>query len=374
MNETKKKPDKRSIGARKILGLFANWGVAIFGTVGVALLLMYLAGAFNEKVSEVAGESVRSIPAGAKIVEVKTIVRPRYETAVGSIEPIHESSVASKLLAKVVEVNVTAGQRVERGDILVRLNDDDLRSRLQQAQAQRAAAEAHAQQAQLSFKRAEQLVQQNAISRAEYDLAATAVRTSQAELDRATQAIEEAKVVLDYTIIKAPFKGVVIDKNVEPGDTVTPGQTLLTLYDPESMQLVANVRESLATKLKVGEPLRARLDTFDHECLATVPEVVPRADVGSRSFQVKVSGPCPPGVYSGMFGRIMLPLADEKLIVVPRAAVRHVGQLRLVDVVEGEHTVRRSIQVGRKIDDLWEVLSGLKPGEKIVLTEDGGSD
>ncbi len=363
--------DSKSKAAKAWLPVLGTWGIAIVGTVGVSWLLMVLAGAFTTKVSDAEREAHAARAVNGNVVEAQLISRPRYETAVGSIEPIHQSSVAAKILAKVSEVNVTAGQAVQADEILVRLNDEDLQSRLKQAEAQRDAAAARAQQAQTEFARARNLVAGNAISQAEYDQAATAVRTSEAEFQRAERAIEEARVFIDYATIRAPFGGIVVDKQVQAGDTVSPGQTLLTLYDPTQMQLVANVRESLAMKLKVGQELSAKLESLDHECLATVREVVPQADAGSRSFQVKVSGPCPPGIYSGMFGRILLPLDEEQLIVIPAAAVRRVGQLSLVDVVEGNQAVRRHVQIGRQLDGMVEVLSGLRPGEGVVVPTPG---
>ena len=109
------------------------------------------------------------------------------------------------------------------------------------------------------------------------------------------------------------------------------------------------------------------LDSIDYECQATVREVVPQAEAGSRSFQVKVSGPCPTGIYSGMFGRIALPLDSETLVVIPIAAVKHVGQLTLADVVVDGNLVRRSLQLGRTIGNDIEVLSGVIPGEKVAI-------
>ncbi len=111
-----------------------------------------------------------------------------------------------------------------------------------------------------------------------------------------------------------------------------------------------------------------------YECQATISEVVPEAETASRSFAVKVTGPCPPGVYSGMFGRIYLPLDDEEIVVIPASAVRHVGQLSIVDVV-GEHGAqRRHVQLGREFDTDLEVLSGLKPGEKVILWNQPDTD
>ena len=360
------KPKKMNAWA-KILAALSARSVAILGTIGVGWLLMFLAGMFNPKVDPQVVPVGRSLPADASLVEVRLVRNPRFETAVGTIEPIHQSSVASKLLAKVSEVNVSAGQEVAAGEILVQLNDDDLQSRLKQAEAGRDAARARAQKAAADFNRGKTLIERNAISSSEFESYATAKRTSEAELQRAERAVEEATVFIDYATIRAPYAGIVVDKQVQEGDTVTPGQTLLTLYDPNQMQLVANVRESLAMKLKVGQELQARLDALDHECLATVREVVPEADPTSRSFQVKVAGPCPPGLYSGMFGRLLLPLGEEELLLIPQTAVKRVGQLTLVDVVEGEQLVRRHVQLGRTFGKDIEVLSGLMPGEQVLV-------
>ncbi len=361
------KPSKRATFAH-VLQILKSWTIAIVGTLSVGLILMYLAGVFSPKVPD--GDTAhagRPLPAGAKIALAQLLRRPRFESAVGSIEPVHRSAIAAKILAKVIEVNVTAGQLVSAGDVLVRLSDDDLRSRLQQADAALDSAQARLAQARSDFQRASQLIQGNAISQAEYESLATAVRTSEAEVERTSRAIDESKVFLDYATISAPFDGIVVDKQVQAGDTVSPGQTLLTIYDPNNMQLVANVRESLAMKLRVGQEVAAKLESLDHECLATVSEVVPQADIGSRSFQVKVSGPCPPGIYSGMFGRILLPLEEEQIVVIPAATVRRVGQLTLVDMVEGEQLARRHIQIGRALGSDVEVLSGLQPGERVLL-------
>ncbi len=346
---------------------FGSWAFALAGTAGVAWLLMVLAGVFSPKVIQTDQASQRPLPPGALLVPVRSVTQTRYETAVGTIEPIHESSVASKILAKVEAVNVTAGQLVRAGDVLVSLNDEDLQSQLSQAASVRDAAEAIVQQAERDLTRAEQLFASQAVSAAELESARTAVKTTLAERERASQAVEEAKVRLAYSQITAPFDGIVVDKAVQAGDTVIPGQMLLSIYDPDQMQLVANVRESLAMQLKIGQQLPAKLETLDHECMATVREVVPQADVGSRSFQVKVSGPCPPGIYSGMFARLMLPLEDETVLLIPAKAARRVGQLTLVDVAEGAELVRRQVQLGRSFGQDVEVLSGLREGEQVVL-------
>ncbi len=353
---------------RRILGRLA---LAVILISGLGLLLLALARVFHSKVATDQAAPPTKAAGDLPLAKVRLVRRPRFETAVGTVRPVHETAVASKLLARVIEVKVKAGQTVTRDEVLVRLDDAELQARLKQAEAVLAAARSAHDQASTDYKRAQQLLEGKAIARAEYDKFETTYRTATAELERAQQAVREAKVLLDYATIRAPMTGIVVDKRVEAGDTVGPGQVLLTLYDPTRMQMVVTVRESLAERLKVGQKIQGRLEALKHDCEATVSEIVPEAQAASRSFTVKVTGPCPPGVYSGMFGRIFIPLEDEEVVVVPAAAVFKVGQLDMVDVVVDGMVRRRSVQLGRKLDQDYEVLAGLTAGEKVVLPESG---
>jgi membrane fusion protein (multidrug efflux system) len=346
------------------------WGrtvLIVAMTAGLGLWLFSLAGFFHPKIEPGLIENPPRPLGDRPVAVVERIRRPRVETAVGTVLPVHETSVASRLLAKVVEVRVSAGQRVSEGELLVRLEDSDLVARKKQAEAALAAAESAQRRAEADFRRAQQLWAEQAIARAEYERDEAAFRTATAELERARQAVREAEVWLDYATIRAPLGGIVVDKRVSVGDTVVPGQVLLTLYDPSRMQLLATVRESLAQKLAVGQSIRARLEALQHQCDATISEIVPQAQAASRSFTVKVVGPCPPGVYSGMFGRIEIPLEDEELLVVPAAAILQVGQLDLVDLVVDGRLQRRSVRLGRPLDGRIEVLAGLKEGDRVAL-------
>jgi len=360
----------RSADVRRISRFIVFIAVALGMAAGLIALLLVLAGVFKPKVDS---DRTALLPSAGPIPdttqEVRVVRRPRMESAVGTVEPVHEAAVASKLLARVLEVKATAGQTVSEGDVLVRLDDADLRSRLEQAQSAVRGAESRYERAKADHARAETLVESRVVTRADFDQIVADLKTAEAELRRSQQAVEEARVLLAYATIRAPLTGVVIDKRVESGDTVSPGQVLATLYEPNRMQLVATVRESLAERLKVGDVIQASLDALGHACSATIREIVPQAEAASRSFKVKVTGPCPPGVYSGMFGRILIPLSDEDVLIVPREAVSHVGQLSLVDVVEGNGVRRRSVQLGRELPEGYEVLAGLRAGEKVVVPD-----
>ena len=343
--------------------------VALVAIAGVTWMLLGLSGLFHEKVPATASRPTADAPPAedAEIVAVRELRRPRYETAVGSVKPVHEVAVAAKILAVIEEMRVSAGQQVRAGDVLVVLDDEALVARLRQAESAAGAAQAAAERAELDLGRAERLRQQNAVTQAQLDEAVAAARATKADLLRAQQAVEEARVMRSYATLSSPINGIVVDKRAEPGDTAAPGQVLVTLYDPTQMQMVASVREGLASRLKVGEEVPARLENLGIDCHATVREIVPESQAATRTFLVKVTGPCPPGVTSGMFGRISVPLDEELLLVVPDRAIHRVGQLTMVDLVVDSHVERRAIRLGRAIDGDREVLSGLRAGDRVMV-------
>jgi membrane fusion protein (multidrug efflux system) len=356
-----------------------GWLISLFISVaaiaGVTWMLLHLSGLFMEKVPPADHQQAVSdaLPAGTELVVVRRITRPRYESAVGTVKPVHEVSVSAKIMAVIEDVRVGAGQAVRAGDLLVVLDDDALVARVAQAEATADAARAAAERAAQDLGRAQRLAAQNVVTEAELDAAFATAKSTDADRIRATQAIEEARVMLGYARLTSPISGIVVDKRAEAGDTAVPGQVLVTLYDPTQMQMVASVREGLASRLKVGAEVPAMLENLGIECHATVREIVPESQAESRSFLVKVSGPCPPGITSGMFGRIAVPLEDESLIVVPERAIRRVGQLTMVDLFTDGRVVRRAVRLGREIDADREILSGLSAGDRLAVRLPAGA-
>jgi RND family efflux transporter MFP subunit len=364
-----------------LLKVASRLAVVLVLAAAVVWVMIYLQGGCHRKV-DTTPRSAQGTPIGtAKVQPVRSVQTIATESAPGAVEPVHEAAVASKLFERVIEVNVTAGQHVKKDQVLVRLDDSTAKSRLQQATAAVASAKAAADQAQIDAKAVEQAFRIQAATQSELDRANNALKARQADLLRAESALGEARLTLEFTVILAPIDGVIIDKRVNVGDTVAQGQVLLTLYDPTRMQLVAQVRESLAQGLKVGQSIQARIESMGYVCQGQISEIVPQANIASRTFLVKVAGACQPGVYPGMFGRIVIPVGVEELTVIPVAAVRRVGQLDLVDVAENGVRRQRFVRLGRELSDsaaatmpatlpagrYVQVLSGLRPGEQVVV-------
>lgn len=306
------------------------------------------------------------LPSGASLYTVTLEDVPQYRSAIGSVQAVHTADIGSKLMAQVKAVDVTAGKEVKEGDVLVQLDDTDLQAQARQAQAQLDQAKSAAEQAQWDYDRQANLVNTGSITEQEFLHTRTNRDKAKAAAVQAEQALKYAEATLSWTVIHSPINGVVVDKLVEPGDLVKAGQTLVRVYNRDKMQLVASVPEMLASSLSLGQNVNVKLDVLPMACVGTVSEIVPEAATQSRTFQVKVTGPCPPGIYSGMFGRLFIPNGSDKQTRIPVSAVRTYGQLQQVMVSEGKTAKRRFVSLGDTAGDQVIVLSGLKAGEKIV--------
>lgn len=346
-------------------------GQVLLLVVVVVGLMLWLMGTFHSKVAPLRQPSERlTSAAGISTLPVKKISVLEKETATGTIRPIYESAVASKVMEKVLEVNFLAGQAVHKGDVLIRLDDQSLKAEVGKAQGSLDAAKAVRDHAKVEYEATDHAYRAGAAAKMDLDRADNAFKSAQADVQRLEEALNSARISLNYSVVNSPMDGIIIDKKVNVGDTTTPGQVLLTLYDPQRMQLVARVRESLAQRLKIGQQLDVQVENAKAVCHGTVTEIVPEAESASRTFSVKVAGPCEYGVYAGTFGRLRIPLDTQDVLVIPSVAVTHVGQLDMVRVVADGQVDRRSVRLGRMLPeqgDVFEVLSGLAEGEKVVM-------
>jgi len=347
----------------------------VIAVVGIAVLLVvvaWLSGYFEPKVDpgrvEVEGERVEG---PAVEVEIRTV--PRIVRAVGTVRAVHETAVGSRLLSHVTAVHITAGQAVQAGDVLIELDKADLEARLQQSRAALDASTARQAKAENDLKKVGELHEGGAATQQELYDAERAVEVARADVDAARQAIAEVEAQLEYATVRSPIDGIVIDKLVEVGDLAQPGRTLVTLYEPDRLQLVAAVPERLALGLNVGDEVGVELEALDMRCHGMISEIVPQASPASRSLLVKVTGPCPPGVMTGMFGRLLIEDGREEQLLVPVEAVRTIGQLEMVQAVveaeaegEGVRAERRYVRTGEMIDGHVEILAGLSPGDRVL--------
>ncbi len=321
---------------------------------------------------------------------------PSTYEATGTVRARVSSVISSKLMATVREVKVQLGDRVREGQTLVTLDSRDQDASARRAMAAReevrqavpeadsavAAAKANFDLAQSTFQRMNELYSKKSISDQEFDEASERRKAAQAnyqmmqarrsQLDSKMAQIEEdirtADVAQSYAEIKAPFAGLVAAKTVEPGILAVPGVPLLTLERDGAYRLEASVEESRLAAIHVGQPVRVALDGVDRTLEARVSEIVPVVDAASRAYTVKIDLPALPVVRSGSFGRALFQLGSRSILTIPTSAVTERGQLRSVLVAENGVARTRLITLGQHAGDRVEVLSGLQPGDAVVIS------
>lgn len=379
------------------------------------LLMMWLSGAFVEKV-EPGPPMARPQPEKFKTWKTERRVYPLILEQPGTVRAQTEAQVSSRIMAQVKDVLVREGDRVTGGDsgssptILARLDDRDIQARLRQAESQVAAmiragevakarlssARAQAESAragrekvvsdyrryedlerhqaatgqQLEHARAQKAAAEAQFVSAQQDVQAAQgeVARIQAQREQAEAALAEARAMLSYTVIHAPFTGQVIRKMVNVGDMASPGQPLFLLETPMRPELHVHLSESLIPYLKPGQELGMRIDALDRTFIGDVREITPRSDPATRTVLVKVSFSPEPELVNGLFGRLQVPYGKYEAIVIPYSAVREVGQLQLVEVLDREgYPQRRFVTLGERHGDLVEVLSGLQENEEVVV-------
>jgi RND family efflux transporter MFP subunit len=321
------------------------------------------------------------------------------DRAVGTVRPLTESRLEAQVTARVLEVRVRPGDRVDKGDLLIILDSSQPQSRVDQArqglqsaaarkrQAAQAVVSAKAvlSEAEAAFKRTKKYYESEAATKQDLERAQSAYLQAKAGLERAEQSLreagagvrqsskvlEESRIALGYNRIKATESGEVAKRLVEPGDLAWPGKTLIVLQTRGSLRLESLVREGLIDRIRMGEKMEVSLDALGRKIQGIVEEIVPAADPVTRTFIVKVGLTDTEGLYPGMFGRLLVPLEHKSVVTVPAESIVRVGQLEMVIIKNGERWERVFVKTGRPINGRIEILSGLKGGETIALTGAG---
>jgi RND family efflux transporter MFP subunit len=300
-----------------------------------------------------------------------TVGRTRFlkrEEAVGTVKTKREVLIAPRIMGTILELPVRAGDRVDQGQVLARLDDRDARTRLEQARSGVVEAESESSRAQTDYRRFERLRQQNAVPQQQFEQAQAAYRAAAARLKMAREALKEAEINVGFSEIRSPVTGFVVEKDMEVGDMASPGRPILLVQEGGTLRLEAAVREGLAGTVELGAALKVKVDAIQQELTGTVEEKVPEADPRSRSFLVRVALPLTPGLRSGMFGRLYIPTGTVTPLTVPAGAIQRNGQLEQVWVISdsGEPS-KRYVRTGETFEEHVEVLSGLDEGERVVV-------
>jgi RND family efflux transporter MFP subunit len=339
---------------------------AAISLVGLIIVLVWAQGGFHSKIP--GGTSpIPEKPAEVKTVTADVTTAAGAVTVSGTVVSKDTAKVASRIQGYVVELLVDAGDTVKKDQVLLRIDTKEMSERLDQSKANLESAKADLVKTRNDFERYKLLFESQSIAKKDYDDSLAKYEMARAAEQRAQAVVEEAKTMMSYGVVTAPFDGIVSERDVNVGDLATPGRTLLTLYKPGALELVAPVPEQYAPYVKVGSPVKLAVPSINLIRESAVREVVPQRDEKTRSITVKAPLPEAHGLGPGLYGAMRFDTATSQVIVLPEKAVRIVGQLESVKVIQDGAIQVRHVKTGRNLGDgRVEIISGLAPGEKVV--------
>ena len=319
--------------------------------ISILLTGLFLAGCGQEKVAD-APESLAPVMATRQAVERREV--PVFEEVVGTVRPRKAAQVIAKVTGRLLEMTAIPGRKVKAGDLLAKLDVGELDAAL-------ARAEAALGQADRDLARFRSLRDSGAVALAEFEQA-------EARQRMATATVAETKTMVQNASVTAPFDGTVTRKYLEPGDLASPERAIFAMEDSSLLQLEIHVAEAMAGSITLGSKFRVEVGGAGAEIEGCVSELSPSADVGSRTFLVKLDLPLHESLRAGQFGRAFVPWGKRAALLVPSNALISRGQMDYVFTVAQNIARLRIVSIGATREDSTEILAGLDGGEAIVLS------
>ncbi len=284
----------------------------------------------------------------------------------GTVEAVHQATVSAQTAGRIAEVTYDVDDFVEAGSVMIRFTDVEQRTALRQAEARLNEAQAMRTVAQEEYRRAQNLQERGLGSQRDLDTAKAAQESSRARVASAESAVEAARQQLDYTVVKAPYSGIVTQRHVEVGEAVTPGQALISGLSLERLRVAVDLPQSVAAGVR-RDP-RASLVTDEGRIEAAKVTLFPVADPVTNTFRVRLDLPEGQfGLYPGMFVKTVFPVGEAERLLIPMGALLQRSEVTGAYVVNGNSVRLRQVRVGQRFGDRVEILAGLDEGEQVAL-------
>jgi RND family efflux transporter MFP subunit len=315
-----------------------------------------LLGCKEERGKQAAGQDRAAVP--VRVFAVKEEQAASGREIMGTVQALEKAVIAARISGHITELPVVPGSKVDKGSLLVRINAGEIAAKLLQAKAQLA-------QVERNLARERSLLNKKAST-------PETVKTLEDTRRIASASVGEVQTMLDYATITAPFSGIITGKNADVGDFAAPGKPLLEIENPQNLQVLADIPESMILKIKVGDAVPVSIPSAGFSSVCTVAEVSPAADPLSRTAPIKLSLPSSPDIRSGQFARLLLSQGSQNALFIPRSAILPFGQMERVYLVRDGRAWLRLVRTGAVEGDRVEILAGLSPGDEVVVTGNAG--
>ena len=316
--------------------------------------------------------------------------------ASGYIVAQRKAAVASKVTGRLISLMVEEGSRVKKGQVIARLENEDVTASRDQVEANLNSSRATLEQAKVErddalreYTRFKRLIAGGYIAQSQFDTsdaryrrAIAAVAAAEAAINAGSAALQGAGIAIEYTLIRAPFDAVVLTKNADIGDIVTPigaaanaKAAVVTIADMNSLEVEVDVSETNIASIKVGQPCDVQLDALpSNRFRGEVHAIVPTVDRSKATVMVKVRFlDKDPRMLPDMSAKVSFlsrKVAPEELkprLAAIQSSVLHRGDRSFIFLIQGDRVKESAITVGQNLGDMIEIISGLNPGDRVVL-------
>lgn len=284
----------------------------------------------------------------------------------GTVAAVHKATVSAQTAGRIAEVGYDVDDFVETGSVLIRFTDVEQSTALRQAEAQLAEARARLTEADEEYRRAQNLKERGLGSQRDLDGALASLKSAGARVTAAESAVEAARQQLAYTVIEAPYPGIVTERHVEVGESVSPGQPLMSGLSLERLRVVVDLPQSVASEVRKN-PVAA-LITAEGRIEAADITLFPIADPVTNTFRVRLDLPEGQfGLYPGMFVKAAFRIGEAERLLVPTSSVLHRSEVTAVYVVSPDGVRLRQVRTGQAFGERTEILAGLTAGDAVAL-------
>ncbi len=316
-------------------------------------------------------------PVAVTIQSVATQDSSPWVSASGTIEAVNSATLSTRMMGYVESIPVKVGQKVSKGQLLVSLNSADLSAKRAQTNAAITEAKAAYQNAEKDYKRFQNLFQENSASQKELDDMTARWEMAKARLEAAQQMRNEVEAQFAYTNIRAPFSGIVTNKFVDKGAMANPGMPLISVEGPSKFEAKVSVPESEITKIQQGDTVTVLVKSTGIQLKGEVSELSTSAvNTGGQYIATIRLIDTDASVLSGMYVNVQFPVKASKksagAISIPQSALVHQGELSgIYTVSESGTALLRWLRLGKSFGNEVEVLSGLSPEERYIVSAEG---
>ena len=341
----------------------------ILSLLGATTLLFSCGDSSEKNITE-------NTPAVAVTVETPSRSDQSFLTFSGKIEAVENATLSTRNMGYVTRVNAKVGDVVEKGQLLIEINNADLQAKRAQVNAGITEATAAFKNAEKDYERYSSLFEDNSATQKEMDDITARYQMAKARLEAARQQKNEINAQFAYSNIVAPFSGVVTSKNVEVGDMANPGMPLLNLEVPGKFEVRASVPESEIASVKQGTEVDVLVKSSGETLKGMVSEISTSARNSGGQYVVKVAlDETDASIYSGMYASVQFPTTavdEREVVLIPSSALVTRGDLHGIYTPSQQNTaILRWVRLGRTVGDEVEVLSGLNAGESYISSAEG---